>query len=169
MSENPGDTVAVSAEPVPQDEASSHAQPVPLAAPEKVSSPSWWQRLVGRFRRPGAVNQQYRLRELDEAIALHPDTVVNYVLRGEFYLKQGETDLAASDFRRALKLAAEQVETNNWGIIAQAMYDRAEVGLRQAERRSGRRDARQPENRPNRLLDEDVIEKRYGHSTETED
>lgn len=164
MSES--EITAVAAEPVPQESAPQTETP---AQAQPASQPSLWQRLWGRLRRPKAGSHQHRLRELDEAISLHPDVVVNYVLRGELYLKTGETDLAASDFRRALSLAVEQVETKNWGIIAQAMYDRAEVGLRQAERRSGRQDAGQPARQPNRLLDEDVIEKRYGHSTETED
>ena len=63
------------------------------------------------------------------------------MLRGEVYLEMGAFDLAADDFRRALSLAAGQVEQNDWGLIAQVMEDRAQVGLQEAERRLDAADA----------------------------
>ncbi len=123
----------------------------------------WLQNLFHRIL--GSKRFDRRLRELDHVIALRPDVVVNYVLRGELHLKQNKYELAASDFERACKLAAEQMQTNNWGIVAQAMYDRAQVGLKQVERRA----PHLPQHQPDRLLDEDVAENAYDHSTEHED
>jgi tetratricopeptide (TPR) repeat protein len=70
---------------------------------------------------------------LDEAIESAPDTAVNYVLRGELYLKAREYALARRDFQRAYELAAAQFERSDWGLIAQAMQDRALTGLQKAE------------------------------------
>ena len=79
-----------------------------------------------------------RWHNLNWAIAAYPDVAANYVLRGELLLKQGDTLGAISDFRRALELAAEQVETEDWGVVAQAVQDRALAGLRDALHRAAR-------------------------------
>jgi Tfp pilus assembly protein PilF len=92
--------------------------------------------LRGRVRRwlfPESDRAQ-RLQALDDAIALYPDTPSNYVVRGELYLEVKQVDLAVLDFRRALDLASRQVETNDWGFIAQVMQDRAQHGLDRAQR-----------------------------------
>src|SRR5579859_3823927 len=44
------------------------------------------------------------LDELSDAIARYPDAPANYVLRGEYFLAEGRNDLAAEDFRTALRL-----------------------------------------------------------------
>ena len=91
-----------------------------------------WERLR-RMLRPSSAEQAeeraQRLRELNIAIDLFPQSPSNYVLRGELYLGAGANELAAEDFRRALELATQQVETQRWGVVAQAMQDRAEAGL----------------------------------------
>lgn len=76
------------------------------------------------------------LRSLNRAIAEHPESPTNYVLRGELALETKAYDLAISDFKKALEIAAIQVETSNWGIVAQVMQDRAHSGLAEAERKA---------------------------------
>jgi len=73
-----------------------------------------------------------RVDVLTEAIERHPDSPVNYVLRGEVLLEGGDNDLAAQDFLKALELAEPRAETANWGYIHRAMADRAREGLRRA-------------------------------------
>jgi hypothetical protein len=93
---------------------------------------SFWQRLRQSFSR------NERWRKLNWAIAAYPDVASNYVLRGELLLKQNDTLGAISDFRRALEIAAPQVETDDWGVVAQAAQDRALAGLRDALRQAAR-------------------------------
>ncbi|MFN8451085.1 MAG: hypothetical protein U0521_21535 [Anaerolineae bacterium] len=99
------------------------------------SSPSLWTRIRRSFSR------MERWHNLNWTIAAYPDVAANYVLRGELLLRQGDTLGAISDFRHALRLAAAQVETEDWGIVAQAMQDRALAGLRDALRRAARYNA----------------------------
>ena len=73
-----------------------------------------------------------RLRALDRAIAAAPDAPVNYVLRGELRLKLREREAAAADFQTALALADGAFTASDWGLVAQALADRALVGLRRA-------------------------------------
>ena len=75
-----------------------------------------------------------RVSHLSRTIESSPDSPTNYVLRGELYLETGDYTAAASDFRTALDLATARVENEDWGIIAQAMQDRAQEGLAEAER-----------------------------------
>jgi len=86
--------------------------------------------LPGGAKASGKLAQ--RLLELERAIHQHPDAATNYILRGELYLKTGDYEAAYADFEQALDLAAVQVETADWGVVAQAMQDRALVGLRAA-------------------------------------
>jgi tetratricopeptide (TPR) repeat protein len=76
------------------------------------------------------------LRSLNRAIAEHPEAPTNYVLRGELALEIKAYDQAISDFKKALELASIQVETSNWGIVAQVMQDRAQLGLSEAKRKA---------------------------------
>lgn len=101
-------------------------------APEP-AAPPWWRRALGLLRGSSA-RRQARLRELDDAIALSPDAAANYTLRGELRLEMGEPELARYDFERALALAGPQVEGSRWGIVEQALVDRARRGLAKAER-----------------------------------
>jgi hypothetical protein len=76
-----------------------------------------------------------RLSKLSEAIENAPEAVTNYVLRGELYLKAGLYELARNDFQTAAALANEQYERSDWGLLAQAMRDRALIGLTKAEKK----------------------------------
>ncbi len=95
-------------------------EPAPIEEP-----PSLISRLFGRHSRQ-------RLQALSGAIDLYPDSSMNYVLRGELYLSFDEPALAEADFRQALSLAQADYETSRWGLVAQAVQDRARVGLAKA-------------------------------------
>jgi tetratricopeptide (TPR) repeat protein len=86
---------------------------------------SWFAAMLGR-KRPE------RLAALDRAIAAAPDAPINYVLRGELRLKLGQRDEAATDFQKALGLAERAFAESDWGLVAQAISDRALVGLRRS-------------------------------------
>jgi tetratricopeptide (TPR) repeat protein len=94
---------------------------------------SMWMRLRRAIFGGGQDERGEHFRYLDEAIEIAPETAANYVLRGELYLKAREYALARRDFQRAYELAARQFERSDWGIIAQAMQDRALIGLQKAE------------------------------------
>lgn len=87
----------------------------------------------------GKIDQ--RLYDLAHAIATYPDAAVNYVTRGELYLHLDEPALAAADLRQGLALAQAEIDARAWGIVAQAMQERALKGLEQAERRLKRSNA----------------------------
>jgi tetratricopeptide (TPR) repeat protein len=87
---------------------------------------SLWQRLFGNGKQQERTAQ---IAQLTHAIESAPDDPTNYVLRGEMYLRVRDYAAARNDFQRGLDLAAEQVRENRWGIIAQAMQDRAMMGL----------------------------------------
>jgi hypothetical protein len=93
-------------------------------------SPSGEQRISKRDR---------WMRSLNRAIAEHPESPTNYVLRGELGIESKAYDQAISDFKKALELASIQVETSTWGIIAQVMQDRAHRGLAEARRKRAKR------------------------------
>lgn len=80
-------------------------------------------------------DRQRRLDALNEAIARSESAPSNYVLRGELYLEMGEYAAALADFEYAEKMAAYQINEESWGIISQAMRDRALVGITKAKRR----------------------------------
>lgn len=108
--------------------------PTPPPAPEAEAThppASPWARLrdliVGAPDGTGA-----RLAALEESIAADPAEPANYVLRGELYLELGEAALAQADFERGEHLAALLMERSAWGIIAQALVDRARIGLGRA-------------------------------------
>ncbi len=105
-----------------------------LTVPDEspAETPGLWERLRQMLRpslEEQAEERAGRLRELNIAIELFPNSPSNYVLRGELYLGAGANELAVEDFRRALELATKQVETQRWGVVAQAMQDRVETGL----------------------------------------
>ncbi|MFZ4826035.1 MAG: hypothetical protein ACOYLB_01635 [Phototrophicaceae bacterium] len=84
-------------------------------------------RLFGRVEDEGA-----RLQTLSDAIRLHPNAAVNYLLRGEFYLRNGQLDQAIEDFLNAIDKAEAEAPQQRWGLQAQAVRDRALYGLRLA-------------------------------------
>lgn len=73
---------------------------------------------------------ELRIEALTRAIERHPNAPSIYVLRGEMRLKLGRYADAEMDFRRALDLAAAQVESQDWGVVAQVAQDRALAGLK---------------------------------------
>lgn len=115
--------------PVMLDEAAGGAPAAPPAG--------WWRRLreVRLNWRTAPQPDDVLLNDLDEAISLYPQEAVNYVLRGELFLKQRSYALAALDFHRALEIVTPQVEARRWGLVAQIMRDRALQGLRRAGQR----------------------------------
>ena len=76
-----------------------------------------------------------RIRHLDAAIENAADTPANYVLRGELYLNLREYALARRDFQRAHELSEAQFQQSDWGLMAQAMEDRALIGLQTVEKK----------------------------------
>lgn len=84
-------------------------------------------RLFGRVEDEGA-----RLRTLSDAIRLHPNGAINYVLRGELYLHNEQLDEAIEDFLNAIEKAEAEAPQQRWGLQAQAVRDRALYGLRLA-------------------------------------
>lgn len=87
-----------------------------------------WPSMARRVQRVEA-----RLLALNESITRYPETSAAYVLRGEIYLEAQFYDLATEDFTRAMALAEAQYKTSDWGVVAQAMRDRARVGLQKAQ------------------------------------
>lgn len=118
------------------NESEGHS-PEPSAA--TAGGVSFWTRLrraiVGAPHRMDDPAFAERIRQLDQAIENAPDTPANYVLRGELYLDAGEYHLAQADFQRGYELAAQQFERSDWGLIAQAMQDRALAGLEKAAKK----------------------------------
>lgn len=91
---------------------------------------NWLQRL---FSRQAELTDQLAL--FSEAIEDEPDAAANYVLRAEVLVELGEIELARTDFEAGLRLAEEALEVRAWGIVAQALRDRALAGLEQLDRR----------------------------------
>ncbi len=105
--------------------------PAPVTA---VNTPeSIWARLRRALFGAGSDGYAEQFRYLEQAIENAPHSPGNYVLRGELYLKVREYALARHDFQRGYELAAGQFERSDWGLIAQAMQDRALSGLQKAE------------------------------------
>ncbi len=125
-----------------QEPAAEELDAAPVAADSESSqSGSFWSWLRGLFVGPDL----RRLDELDEAIRLNPETAVNYVQRAELYMNWGEYALAAVDFETGLQLAADQFETESWGLLSQALRDQAEHGLERARRKLARTQTHQIE------------------------
>jgi tetratricopeptide (TPR) repeat protein len=87
-------------------------------------------------------NADTRLTHLSQAITTYPDAPTNYLLRGELYLQHHEYAQAIADFHRAVELASAQMETDRWGLMAQAVQDRALAGLRKAQKKISNRKER---------------------------
>lgn len=115
-----------------QETASTHEQD---ATPDNANE-TWVKRVRQMVYKTPAEREAAlaeRLSQLNAAIQAHPDEVSNYVMRGEVFLKRRQYELAASDFRRSLKLAQLQIREEDWGLVAQVLQDRARIGLRKAE------------------------------------
>lgn len=87
--------------------------------------------LTGRLSEAGLAK---RLREIDGAIARHPEAAINYVTRGELLLKANLPEAALADFQQGYLLAHEEFQDADWGVVAQVTQDRALRGIQQAER-----------------------------------
>ncbi len=124
MAEPSAETAPVS-EPEPE-----WAEPPLVVEPPGEPAIDFWTLLL-RPKRAAAL----RIDGLGEAIERSPNIPANYVLRGELYLTLKRYADAEMDFRRALDLAAAQVESQDWGVVAQVMQDRALAGLKQSRAR----------------------------------
>lgn len=124
----PGDDVFVYDDWPPPLEGSARYERPPVEAPEEPRV-GWLAALLGLKRRE---RLNARLRRLNEAIAAEPEAAANYVLRGELRLKLRENADAADDFHTALVLAEKSFAESDWGLVPQAVADRALAGLRRA-------------------------------------
>jgi hypothetical protein len=115
--------------------------PTEAAADEYSPSRGLWARLRAVF---GGADAADRLAALDAAAAAHPDSAAPYLLRAELYARLGEDALALADFERAQTLAASRFERDNWGLVSQALRDRAAAGAADTTRRLMRAQGRQP-------------------------
>ncbi|MCA9892342.1 MAG: hypothetical protein KC615_05130 [Anaerolineae bacterium] len=70
-----------------------------------------------------------KLQALNQSIQLEPEAPTAYVLRGEIFVKKKQYHLAKADFERAIVLTDEMIHSARWGVVAQAMRDRALEGL----------------------------------------
>lgn len=110
----------------PSPEAVSEVQAEVEAQPEaQVSLLAGLRRWLGLDRQSLAE----RLAELDRAVEAAPESSANLILRGEVLLDMGSFDQAEVDFQRGLELAEAQLEQSAWGVMEQALRDRALMGL----------------------------------------
>ncbi|MBL8155478.1 MAG: hypothetical protein JNM70_14940 [Anaerolineae bacterium] len=96
--------------------------------------------LMARLRRWLGLDGQSlaeRLAELDRAVEAAPESSANLILRGEVLLDMGSSEQAKVDFQRGLELAEAELERSAWGVMEQALRDRALMGLERI--RQGRR------------------------------
>lgn len=115
------------------DEATEQFQPIADANAEAMATEEvgWISRLRARFTGAQA-RRTYtteRLIALSRAIERHPESPANYVVRGELFLEIGQQARAAEDFQMALVLAEAQFANDDWGLVSQALQDRALAGL----------------------------------------
>lgn len=81
--------------------------------------------------------ERYRLRRLSQLIEVNPDAAVNYVLRGELQLDLKAFADARADFEQALARTQSSNDLDGWGVVTQALRDRAQRGLAQTIRYTG--------------------------------
>lgn len=125
------DDVRMEAEPAPErldaaPDIVSESQPEVEAGPGARAS-----LLAGLWRWLGLGRQSLadRLAELDRAVEAAPESSANLILRGEVLLDMGGLEQAEMDFLRGLELAEAQLERSAWGVMEQALRDRALMGL----------------------------------------
>ncbi len=94
-----------------------------------------WERIKSLFGGGSGESLTRRLIALDERIDAEPEAAGNYVLRGELFLHLRDYERAYADFQRGLERAQVEYASSDWGIVAQAMQDRALMGLARAERK----------------------------------
>ncbi len=121
--------------PAADDEATEEITPLTDADAQEVvpdNREGWFARLRARWFGSQARRTYIaeRLVALTRAIERQPESPANYVIRGEVYEEIGERARAEEDFRTALKLAEAQFADDDWGMVSQALQDRAVAGLR---------------------------------------
>lgn len=102
------------------------------------SQPGLLETIVGFFFRTSAQKERdrsRRLRELNVSIEYSPNSPTLYVMRGELFLDRKEYHLAQADFETAIEIADEFDPEAGWGLVTQAMRDRALEGLHKVQRR----------------------------------
>lgn len=129
MPEPSAETAPVAVVPVSVPEPEWAEPPLVVEPPAEPAIDFWT--LLLRPKHAAAL----RIDGLGQAIERSPNVPANYVLRGELYLTLKRYADAEMDFRRALDLAAAQVESQDWGVVAQVMQDRALAGLKQSRAR----------------------------------
>ncbi len=77
-----------------------------------------------------------RFRELSDKIEAMPDSITYHVLRGELLIERGEYERARADFQVAVVLADGVNANEGWGVIEQALRDRAIEGIAWVNRHS---------------------------------
>ena len=75
-----------------------------------------------------------RLERLTADIHDHPHVAVNYLLRAEVYAQYGYWNQAMVDSERAYELASNELMGRQWGVVAQAVQDRAHRLMMKARR-----------------------------------
>jgi tetratricopeptide (TPR) repeat protein len=79
-----------------------------------------------RFMGQDVVHErQQQVTSLTRAIEQYPDAPANYVLRGELYQQAGMIEQAEADFEAAIRLADADYDAYQWGVLSQALRDRA--------------------------------------------
>ena len=77
-----------------------------------------------------------RFREFSDKIEAMPDSFTYHVLRGELLIERGEYERARADFQVAVELADGVDADEGWGVIEQALRDRAIEGIAWVNRHS---------------------------------
>lgn len=105
-----------------------------------MSEPSLLERLRS-WLNPSAADlqnrQMERIQSLTRALSRDPASAAAFLCRGESYFEAGDSVSAAADFRQAFALAEVQFKTETWGVVAQALRDRAFRGLQQVQQSRG--------------------------------
>lgn len=130
-SEGIGDGAESAVDTPVQTESVETVVEIPLSAHSNI-----WQR-VREMLFGGSSGLTTRLNQLTQTIEDHPESYVNYLLRADVYMQMREFALAHADYQRAYDLAESQFELADWGLMEQAMRDRAFAGLEKAKRRLG--------------------------------
>lgn len=93
-------------------------------------------RIRRRFYRTAAEREQEysaRVRQLSVLLELYPADAALYLVRGEAFLKRGDRELAREDLRNALHFAEHDITHKRWGLVDQAVADRARQRLKEVE------------------------------------
>lgn len=74
-----------------------------------------------------------RVRQLSVLLELYPADAALYLARGEAFWKRGDRELAREDLRNALHFAEHDITHKRWGLVDQAVADRARQRLKEVE------------------------------------